>query len=641
MSAHRCSPGGVPGTEELALSRRSKHTVVRANPLLTVLATILLLAAAPATASAATAFGPLSGADGCLVAPGSKSADNGTEDCGAGKALVGASAVAISPDGQNVYVASGTAGTTQASSFGSLAILRRNAATGAISETGCLSSDGTDGRDGASGACVPTPALLGADGVTVSPDGLTVFVTANISGSVVAFAREPATGSLTNLGCFQYRPPHGSKCPPANVFQSAAAVVSSADSKALYVAAPTQGAISTLIAGEVTAPSGAPASPAAAGTVASIFGPLPTTEFLGNPCVAVNGFDGSCGVGIATRGLDALTLSPDGAQLYAAAPGSEAVDVFTHDATGTLTESSCLKVSAPPGLCRSSKLMNTPTELSISPDGRNVYVADTSEDGGRVDVLARDPSTGALSDSSCVEQSVAPKKQEEQNEEEEQEEPTPARGGCDQVPGLESVDAVAVTGNGSEVYAIGDQSAVVFSRDQASGKLTELSCAAAEDSRCTSFPSLQGVEGAAVSPDGRYVYIAAAKIDAVLAFGVGSNVTTARASATRAGVARVRVQCPRALRRPCAGHLELMRAVRARASGRSHRRRLERIVAGGSARFAIKPGARATISVHLSAASRRLLLAHRRLRLMAIVRAEPLAGGSGYGRALRLSLGPH
>jgi DNA-binding beta-propeller fold protein YncE len=625
--------------EELAPARRSKHTVVRANAVIPALGAIVALAVAPATAPAATSFGPLSGADGCLVAPGQKSNDNGTQDCGDGKALLGASAVAISPDGENVYVASGTAGTTQASSFGSLAILRRNAATGAISEVGCLSSDGTDGRDGASGACVTTPGLLGADGVTVSPDGSTVFVTANMSASVVAFARDPATGLLTGLGCFQYRPPHGSKCPPANIFPSAGAVVTSADSRALYVAAPTQGAISTLIAGEVTAPAAA-AGPAPAGTAASIFGLLGTSEFLGNPCVAVNGYDGSCGVGVATSGLDALALSPDGAQLYGVAPGSEAVDVFSHDATGTLTETSCLKVAAPPGLCRPSKLLNAPTQLAISPDGKNVYLADSSEDRGRVDVLSRDPSTGALSDSSCVEESPPPQKSEEGEEGEEQNEPA-AHSDCALVPGLESVDAVTVTGNGSEVYAIGGQSAVVFSRDQASGKLTEVSCAAAEDSRCTSFPDLQGVEGAAVSPDGRFLYIAAAKIDAVLAFGVGSNVNSSSASASRAGTARVRLDCPRAMRRPCAGHLELTRAVRARASRGSHRRRLERIVAGGSRRFAIRPGARATISVRLSAGARRLLLSHRRLRLMAIVRAEPLAGGSGYGRALRLSLGPH
>jgi DNA-binding beta-propeller fold protein YncE len=611
--------------------------------MISALAATLILTWAPAVAPAATGFGPLSGASGCLVAPGLKSAEDGTDHCGAGNALVGASAVAISPDGNNVYVASGTAGATVAQSFGSVAILRRNAATGAIAEVGCLSSDGTDGRDGATGACTATPSLLGADGVAVSPDGSSVFVTSNSSGSVVAFSRDAATGSLTRVGCFQYRPPNGSPCPPSNIFSSSAAVVTSADGRALYVAAPAQGSISTLTAGLLTPPgTAAGASPASAvapaANVASIFGLLGTNEFLANPCVAVNGFDGSCGVGVATRGLDALTLSPDGTELYAVAPGSEAVDVFAHDATGTLTETSCEKNEAPPGLCRSSRLLNSPTQLAISPDGRDVYVADSSNDHGRVDVLARNPSTGALSDSSCVDYAAPPKKHEEP-EEEEPNEPPPAPDQCASVPGLESVDAVAVTGNGSELYAIGRGSAVVFSRDQSAGKLTEVSCAAAEDARCTSFPSLQGVEGAAVSPDGRYVYIAAAKIDAVLGFGVGSTVTTARTSATRAGIARVAIRCPSALHGTCSGRVQLTRAVRAKARRGGDRRRLERIAAGGSGRFAIRAGAHATISVHLSPGSLRLLLARRRLRLMAIVNAAPSAGGSGYGRPVTLSLG--
>ncbi len=624
--------------------RAEAQTLVRRNVILPALAATLVLATAPATARAATGFGQLSGADGCLVAPGMKSSENGTSGCGDGAALLGASAVAISPDGDNVYVASGTTGATQALSFGSVAILRRNPATGAIAEVGCLSSDGTDGRDGASGACTPTPSLLGADGVAVSPDGSSVFVTAAGSGSVVAFARDPSTGALSRLGCFQFRPPHGSPCPPANVFSGAGAVVASADGRALYLAAPAQGSISTLTAGMVTPPGTAAAGGPAASEagVASIFGPLPTSEFLGNPCVAVNGFDGSCAVGIATRGLDALALSPEGAQLYAVAPGSEAVDVFTHAATGMLTETSCLKVAAPPGLCRASKLLNAPTQLAISPDGKNVYLADSSEDHGRVDVLARNPSTGALSDSSCVDYAAPPNKHEQSAEEEEggeANEPASAPDPCASVAGLESVDAIAVTGDGSAVYAIGSGSAVVFARDQSSGKLTEVSCAAEEDPRCSSFPSLQGVEGAAVSPDGRNVYIADAKIDAVLAFGVGSAVTTARASATRAGIARVRVQCPRALRRPCRGRLELSRAVRARAGRGTRRRRLRRIAAGGSGGFAISPGGQATISVHLSPSSRRLLLARRRLRLLAIVHAAPSAGGSGYARPVTLSLG--
>ena len=597
------------------------------------------------SALAATGFGPLSGTSGCLVAPGNKSADSGTATCGEGKGLLGANAVAVSPDGKNVYVASGKNGATVAAGYGSLAILDRDAATGSISEVGCLSSDGTDGRDGASGACTAMPSLVGADGVAVSPDGSTVFVTANTSGSVVAFSRDPATGSLTRLGCFQFRPPAGSGCVTANVFLTAGAIATSADGKALYVAAPTPGAISTLVAGTGEAPTGASAAatPAPSG-LASLFSSTVPGEPFANPCVAVNGFDGSCSVGIATQGLDALTLSPDGKQLYAVAPGSDAVDAFTHDSAGALTESSCLKVSPPPGLCTGSALMQSPTELAISPDGSDVYVADSSDGQGRVDVLARNSTSGALADSSCVDflpeehHREAGEENEEEGGEEDSEGPA-APDQCASVAGLEQASVIAVSGDGSVVYAIGSGSAVVFSRNGSTGKLTEVSCASNEDKRCTSFPSLEDVEGAAVSPDGREVYVASAGSNAVTVFGVGASIATGRTSATRAGTARIRVECPSRLRRPCAGRLELTRTKTSTAGHGRHRARVTRLRAGGSAHFRIAPGHHAEISVRLVGASRRILAAKRRLRLTTVVRADPLAGGSGYGRRLTLSLG--
>jgi DNA-binding beta-propeller fold protein YncE len=605
----------------------------RAKLFAVALAWISILAAAPAMAGASAGFGPLSGPGGCLVAPGTAA----TGGCGTGKGLVGPSAVAVSADGRSVYVASGTVGSTVASSFGSLAILKRDQATGAVAELACWSSDGTDGRDGASGVCTPTPSLLGADGVAVSPDGLSVFVASSYSGSVVAFRRDPADGSLARLGCFQSRPVGGSPCPYGNVFTSSGALLASADNRSLYIAAPTVGSISTLTArlAEPTRTGGSSMNGPEL-TVASVFG-RPTSQVLTNPCIAVNGFDGACAVGIATQGLDALTLSPDGKQLYGAAPGSKAVDVFTPDAAGTLTESSCLKVDPPPGLCRAAKLMTSPTRLAISPDGRNVYAADSGGGNGRVDVFNRDPSSGALTESSCVD--YLPPERHPENEEEEEPtkpEPTPADP-CTSVPGLASIAVVAVSGDGSAVYAIGNGSAAIFSRNPSTGKLTEASCAETEDSRCTSMPSLSGVNDAAVSPDGREVYVTASNSGQLMVFGVGAAVTTAHTSATTAGVARVGVACPRGLRRSCRGHVTLLRAVAVRTHGR-HKHRVRRIGAGNSGEFALRPGTRSTISVRVSGSSLRLLMAHRRIRLMAVVRAKPLAGGSGYGRRLMLRL---
>jgi DNA-binding beta-propeller fold protein YncE len=150
---------------------------------------------------------------------------------------------------------------------------------------------------------------------------------------------------------------------------------------------------------------------------------------------------------------------------------------------------------------------------------------------------------------------------------------------------------------------------------------------------------LEDVEGAALSPDGREVYVASAGSDAVTVFGVGATIATGQASATRAGTARIRVECPSRLRRPCAGHLELTRTASVKGAGKRHRSRVIRLLAGGSAHFTITPGHHAEIPVRLVSAYRRMLASRRRLRLTTVVRADPLAGGSGYGRHLTLSVG--
>jgi DNA-binding beta-propeller fold protein YncE len=607
------------------------------------------LGAVPATANAAAGFGPLSGPGGCLVAPEAASSDDGTSSCTVGKALTGARAVAVSPDGANVYVAGGTAGDSVATSFGAVVILKRDPATGAITETGCLSSDGTDGRDGASGACTPMPSLLGADGVAVSPDGSTVFVSSSSSASVVAFSRDPATGSLTRLGCLQGTPRPGGPCAAANLFSSSSALAASTDGGSLYVAAPLEGAISTLTAISTPPAPGPGGSTAGAGgstasaMLASIFTTPPASTYLLNPCIAVNGLDGVCAVGTATQGLDDLVLSPDGKQLYATAPGSKAIDVFATGAGGALSETGCLKVQAPPGLCSAGTLMSAPSQLAVSPDGQNVYASDSLGSGGSVDVLDRNATTGALSGNSCVDFLPKPEPKESGEEGEEgggqEEKPSTPTDPCTSVPGLNDVSVVAVSGDGSSVYAIGSGSAAIFSRDAKTGKLTETSCAADEDSRCSSLPPLQGVSAAAVSPDGREVYVVAAKSDAVMVFGIGASVATTSASASRAGTATVRVACPAGLRQMCSGRIDLTRAAASAAKRRGHRVRVSRLEVGGSGHFSIQPGRQASVSLRLTPAARRLLLHRRRLRLMAVVRAAPSAGGSGYGRHVLFRLG--
>jgi hypothetical protein len=99
------------------------------------------------------------------------------------------------------------------------------------------------------------------------------------------------------------------------------------------------------------------------------------------------------------------------------------------------------------------------------------------------------------------------------------------------------------------------------------------------------------------------------------------------------------------LRRPCLGRVMLVRAltehVHMKPRNNTHRRErawVRRVGAGRSANFAIRPGTHATISVRLSNSALRLLYSRRRLRLMAVVLAQPHAGGSGYGRPVLFRL---
>jgi len=62
---------------------------------------------------------------------------------------------------------------------------------------------------------------------------------------------------------------------------------------------------------------------------------------------------------------------------------------------------------------------------------------------------------------------------------------------------------------------------------------------------------------------------------------------------------------------------------------------------GQSGVFSIGPGHQASVRVRLTRAARRELIGGRHLRLMAVVRAAPAAGGSGYGRHVVFSLSHH
>ncbi len=121
----------------------------------------------------AGAIGQPAGTPGCISETGSGGS------CADGHALINPHAVAVSPDGKSVYVAS----------YGdAVARLNRNPTTGAITQpagtAGCVSEDGT-------GPCADGHALKGPQGVAVSADGKSVYVASFVSNAVARFNRTP------------------------------------------------------------------------------------------------------------------------------------------------------------------------------------------------------------------------------------------------------------------------------------------------------------------------------------------------------------------------------------------------------------------------------------------------------------------
>ncbi len=231
------------------------------------------------------------GPAGCI----SEGAEGGCLD---GVALAGADSVTVSPDGANVYVAS----------FGShsVVILDRDPTTGTLTQrpgtAGCISNSGTDG------SCIEGRALAYADSVSVSPDGISVYVTASNSGAVSIFDRD-STGALAQIsgpaGCISDNGTGGA-CTNGKALAGASSVAISPDGTSAYVASTENAAV-------------------------AIFDRETGTGFLTQKsetkgCISRKG--AACARGKALNLVRSVTVSPDGRNVYTAADGSDAVAIF-------------------------------------------------------------------------------------------------------------------------------------------------------------------------------------------------------------------------------------------------------------------------------------------------------------------------
>jgi DNA-binding beta-propeller fold protein YncE len=424
----------------------------------------------------------LPGRSGCLVDRSKRRAGCALVRALRGPApFLGSDAVAISPDGKNVYVAS--------SKSNAIAVFRRNASTGKLTQgsgtAGCIAAGGA-------GGCAKGLGLDGPNSVAVSADGNSVYATSLTSNAVAILRRNRSTGALTQArnggGCIANSPTTG--CATGRALDGPDVVAVSPDGRNVYVGSFKGNALAVFSRRRST---GALSQPAG------------TTGCITNTPIS------GCSTGLALAAPEGMALSGDGEEVYVAAAVSNALDVLARKpSTGALTQATngtgCIVESALAG-CATGAQLGGADAVAVSHNDADVYV--TSLLSNSVTAFTRTPSTGQLTQqagtSACVIYLLAV--------------------GCSLGRTLSAPEGLAVSPDDTNVYAaaFGSGAIDVFNRNANSGAVTQKprapGCVVSRATPdCTHGRALLGVSSLAVSPDGRYAYSAAFASNAVDVF---------------------------------------------------------------------------------------------------------------------------
>ena len=292
-------------------------------------------------------------------------------------AMNGPAALAISPDGRNVYVV--TQGKNAVVEFS------RSPETGLLTEMGaehnqCISHEASSG-------CVTNEAkgLNLPYGVAVSPDGKNVYVAGHADEAVAEFSRNTESGALTQLPspneCISSASLSECESMDGEALKHAFGVTVSPDGKNVYVATGgTEGEGDVAAFKRNTNEEGA-------------LNPLPGQE------ACVSKYVPECTKIEDLNGTEDLVVSPDGKNVYANSFDENAViELERSESTGALTQlaspNQCVMTEPVAAGCSLAKGLGGTLGVAISPEGDNLYASGAGSHAEAA--FARNTNTGAL-----------------------------------------------------------------------------------------------------------------------------------------------------------------------------------------------------------------------------------------------------
>ena len=222
---------------------------------------------------------------------------------------------------------------------------------------GCVSETGA-------GPCADGHGLDGAYSVAVSPDGKSVYVASYSGSAVVRLVRDTTTGAISQpagtAGCISGT--GAGPCVDGFGIDTPESIAISADGKNVYVASFSRDAVVRLIrdttTGAITQPAGS------AGCIGE----------TGSPCADGRGLNG----------VFSVAISPDGKSVYVASyTGSSVMRLVRDTTTGAITQpagtAGCVSEDGS-GPCADGHGLALPTGVTVSADGKSLYVASANSD---------------------------------------------------------------------------------------------------------------------------------------------------------------------------------------------------------------------------------------------------------------------